>query len=329
MPARSTTFIRRYEPSDAEATREVFRRAVHGTAARDYDPDQLAAWTSGSGADSWPERRMLADTWVAELAGEVVGFTDVDAGGYVDMMFVDPSAGGRGVASALLSRVRRIVLDRGLDEWTVHASLTARPLFERHGFAVAREQRVERAGVELTNFVMRGAVAPKVLPGPGSWLPAGFEHPLAVEWRAGGEAAGPLAPVRLRPIAASDVHIDMPAVMGNREVLWAQYGQAWGWPPATLTADDDAADLQRHADEMVRHESFNYAVLPWGEGELFGCLYLDPLPPAGRDGLQAEVSWWLTPAAPAGLRAEMPRRARRWLEESWPFAHVHLPFNGR
>ena len=36
----------------------------------------------------------------------------------------------------------------------------------------------------------------------------------------------------LRPIRASDVDLDMPAVMGSRERLWSIYGEAWGWPPA-------------------------------------------------------------------------------------------------
>ena len=35
-----------------------------------------------------------------------------------------------------------------------HASITARPFFERRGWRVVKEQRVERRGVALTNFVM-------------------------------------------------------------------------------------------------------------------------------------------------------------------------------
>ena len=37
---------------------------------------------------------------------------------------------------------------------TVHASVTARPFFEKHGYRVCRRQQVLRAGVALTNFVM-------------------------------------------------------------------------------------------------------------------------------------------------------------------------------
>ena len=36
----------------------------------------------------------------------------------------------------------------------VHASITARPFFEKRGYRVIKEQKVERQGVLLTNFVM-------------------------------------------------------------------------------------------------------------------------------------------------------------------------------
>ena len=35
-----------------------------------------------------------------------------------------------------------------------HASITARPFFEKRGYRVVKEQQVERNGVFLTNFVM-------------------------------------------------------------------------------------------------------------------------------------------------------------------------------
>lgn len=37
---------------------------------------------------------------------------------------------------------------------TTHASITARPFFEKQGYRVIREQQVERRDLLLTNFVM-------------------------------------------------------------------------------------------------------------------------------------------------------------------------------
>lgn len=77
------------------------------------------------------------------------------------------------------------------------------------------------------------------------WLPADFVHPQRVEVPYGHH---------LRPIRADDVDLDMIAVMGSRERLWSIYGTAWGWPPATMTHEQDREDLARHAAEMETHD---------------------------------------------------------------------------
>ena len=45
-----------------------------------------------------------------------------------------------------------------------HASITARPFFERRGWHVVKEQQVERRGVLLTNFVMERSCPPPSRP---------------------------------------------------------------------------------------------------------------------------------------------------------------------
>jgi len=149
-----TTTVRRYTPDDAAATLGCFQRAVRGTASRDYDARQVESWAAVDAA-AWGRRRASADTWVAERDGQLVGFGDVDDEGYIDMMFVDPDAGRVGVASAILEHLLTLATSRGLAQLTVHASITARPFFERHGFVVTAEQRVELRGSVLTNFRMR------------------------------------------------------------------------------------------------------------------------------------------------------------------------------
>jgi hypothetical protein len=160
------------------------------------------------------------------------------------------------------------------------------------------------------------------------WLPEDFEHPTRVDLPTGHH---------LRPISAADTELDMVAVMGSRERLWTIYGEAWGWPPATMTAEQDREDLQHHADDIEAHLSFNYALLDEDESALLGCVYLDPPPPTAAttrasdpgdavDAVDAVVSWWVvddlvgTPVE-AALDALVPR----WIEEDWP---LHRPWYG-
>lgn len=151
-----------------------------------------------------------------------------------------------------------------------------------------------------------------------TWLPASFHHPRRVEW---GDS------IHLRPIRAADVDIDMPAVMVHQAKLWQMYGDAWGWPPPSMTREQDVADLQHHVDEMERQASFNYAILPDDESELYGCMYIDPVTDSVDSGPEAEVSWWLTDTAPAALHRTINERARGWIRDEWPVQRVRTPFN--
>jgi hypothetical protein len=141
-----------------------------------------------------------------------------------------------------------------------------------------------------------------------TWLPAGFEHPTLVE----------IPPDHhLRPIREADVGIDYPAVMGSRERLWTIFGDAWGWPPATMTREQDRADLARHESEIEAHRSFNYALLDGAETALLGCVYVDPPEKAGAD---AEISWWVVDGCVGSdLERAVELLVPRWIAADWPF----------
>ncbi len=145
------------------------------------------------------------------------------------------------------------------------------------------------------------------------WLPDTFDPPQQVSLATGHH---------MRPIRASDVDIDYPAVMGSRERLWVEFGPAWGWPPATMTWDEDRADLERHEREMVERASYNYAVFNVDESELLGCVYIDPPQKVGGD---AEISWWVVNGEREGpLDRELARFVPRWIADEWPFTSPQL-----
>lgn len=149
-----------------------------------------------------------------------------------------------------------------------------------------------------------------------TWLQAGFAHPERVDLDTGHH---------LRPIRAADLGIDYPAVMGSRERLWAKYGEAWGWPPASMSVEADREDLARHEAEIAAHETFNYAILDAAESELLGCVYIDPPDADAPEGSDAVVSWWVVDRAADGeLERELERFVPEWLTEVWGFDSVHF-----
>jgi RimJ/RimL family protein N-acetyltransferase len=114
----------------------------------------------------------------------------------------------------------------------------------------------------------------------------------------------------------------MPAVMGSRERLWSIYGAAWGWPPATMTREEDEEDLQHHEDEIQAQKSFNYALFDDQETELLGCVYIDPTDLSGAD---AEISWWVRDEyVGTAVEAELDALVPRWIADDWPFVRPRI-----
>ena len=144
-----------------------------------------------------------------------------------------------------------------------------------------------------------------------AWLPDDFAHP---------ERVGLPTGDHLRPMRADDVDLDYPAVMGSRERLWAVYGEHWGWPPVTMTVEQDREDLAHHEREIAAHETFLYGVFDPGETRLLGCVYLDPPESDPADGADVVTSWWVVDdAVGTDLERALERFVPRWLVTDWPF----------
>lgn len=147
--------IRPFTGSDGERTVEIFQRAIRELALEDYSSVQREAWAQrADDLDQWNARRIESETFVAEVGSVAAGFSDVSPLGYIHMMFVHPDFARQGIATALLEFASTKATNSGAVQLSANVSLTARPLFERHGFVVQRTQQPEVSGVAFTNFHM-------------------------------------------------------------------------------------------------------------------------------------------------------------------------------
>ena len=144
--------IRRYRSSDARGTAQLFYNTVHTVNGADYAPEQLNAWApADTDIEKWNDSFKGHFAIVAIMNGELAGFGDIDeATGYLDRLYVKAGYTGRGIGTALCDRLER----RAAGDVSAHASITARPFFEKRGYAVIREQQVERRGILLKNYAM-------------------------------------------------------------------------------------------------------------------------------------------------------------------------------
>ncbi|QTC90867.1 GNAT family N-acetyltransferase [Brevundimonas goettingensis] len=147
--------IRAYSEADLDALIDLFTGSVRQVASRDYSPAQIEAWAPlAVNREQWANRLGGRPTFVAEVAGEIVGFSDLEPDGHIDMLFVHADYQGRGVARALLDHIHAQATKRGIGRLFTEASITARPFFERNGFKLIEAQDVELRGETLRNYRM-------------------------------------------------------------------------------------------------------------------------------------------------------------------------------
>lgn len=144
-------FIRAYQSSDCKELTELFYNTVHTVNAKDYTKEQLDVWATGQvDLKKWDQSFQEQFSFVAVDNGIIAGFGDIDQTGYLDRLYVHSGYQKKGVATAICDQLESVVQGNIV----THASITARPFFEKRGYRIVRDQRVERQGIFLTNFVM-------------------------------------------------------------------------------------------------------------------------------------------------------------------------------
>lgn len=144
--------LREYKASDCEELAELFYQTVHSINARDYTKEQLDAWATGTvDLQAWNQSFLEHYTVIAEENGEIVGFGDITQDGYLDRLYVHRNYQRAGIASAVCEQLEQAVFAERI---TTHASITAKPFFEKRGYRMVRKQQVSRHDILLTNYVM-------------------------------------------------------------------------------------------------------------------------------------------------------------------------------
>ncbi len=147
--------IRLYKESDAEALWDLHFYTIRNINIQDYSQDQVEAWApERADLSVWKSVMENLSPFVAEINGEIVGYTDLQPKGLIDHFFCRHDYQGQGVGKALMTHVLNIGKQRGLERFYSEVSITARPFYEHFGFKVVKEQEIEVRGQTLRNFVM-------------------------------------------------------------------------------------------------------------------------------------------------------------------------------
>ncbi len=154
--------LRPYRSEDSAAILALFQDTIRRVNAADYGPEEIAAWSSVElEAEAWTARFAAQFVQVAEMDGQVAGFSSLASDGHVDRFYVSARTQRRGVGQALMESLLVEARRTGMARLYTESSVTARPFFERHGFVVLEEQAVHVRGAWLRNYRMERILVPE------------------------------------------------------------------------------------------------------------------------------------------------------------------------
>ncbi len=155
MSAKLAVTLRPMLPTDGPELAAIFRAAIVDTASEDYSPAQCDAWLSAADDESAFSKRLLDQlTLLATLNRQPVGFASLRDNAHLDMLYVQPRVGRRGIGAALVEALEILAASRGTTLLTTDVSDTAREFFARMGYVATRRNTVEIAGEWLGNTSM-------------------------------------------------------------------------------------------------------------------------------------------------------------------------------
>ncbi len=147
--------IRLFEVQDAEQIAQLFHTTVREVNIRDYSSSQVKAWAPDDiYFRNWVEVCSKRFTYVADDAGVIAGFGELEPNGHIDCFYCHKNYQRCGVGRQIYQAIEAKAVELSVRRLFTEASITAKPFFQRMGFSVLQEQQVTLRGATFINYAM-------------------------------------------------------------------------------------------------------------------------------------------------------------------------------
>lgn len=147
--------IREATQDDLPEITALFRDTIRTVNSRDYSDRQVDAWASGAeDSKKWLDRIKKFYFLVAELNNQIVGFSYLKSGYYLDGLYVHKDFQRQTIASKLLRIMESRVSMNGFETIKSDISITALDFFDSHFYEVEKKQRKSMKGMVFANYIV-------------------------------------------------------------------------------------------------------------------------------------------------------------------------------
>lgn len=142
--------IRAYQPIDKVEVITLIRETIQRVNHQDYSEGQIKAW-SDIDAEYWDKSLINHTVLVATVNQKIVGFSDMTSNGFLDRLFVHHGFQKQGIAKSLITSLENHI---HTTQYSLYASITAKPFFEKMGYHVIKENIAKLRGEAFLNYYM-------------------------------------------------------------------------------------------------------------------------------------------------------------------------------
>ncbi len=147
--------IRPATHEDINTIRELFKQTILAICIEEYTTAHLYAWASSYNAVAMWEMKLKQQHFlIAERDGIAVGFAALSPDGWLDLLYVAPTAQRQGVATALWNSIEALAQSLQLAQIWVDASLLARPFLQQQGFVIHERYAKKVQALTFENTIM-------------------------------------------------------------------------------------------------------------------------------------------------------------------------------
>lgn len=133
----------------------LYRDTIREVNSRDYSERQIKAWSSAADdTKEWSDKIKKFYFLVAEVKSQIVGFSYLKNGNYLDGLFVHKDFQRRTIASKLLRIMESRVSLKGFETIKSDVSKTALDFFDSHFYEVEKKQKKSFKGMVFENYIV-------------------------------------------------------------------------------------------------------------------------------------------------------------------------------